>query len=264
MAKKNHELPPILITSCVKTSANYTALRDQNTRIELTVNAINEWLKINSLLKIVVCDGSGINFSGRLRREFPLAQIEFIHFKNNYKLAKIYGKGYGEGQIVEYALKKSKFLKCSPFFAKCTSKLVVKNFMQVIELWNGNFIFDAKFINVGIIKNLLGLVSVRSISLILIDTRFYIVDKKKYLKFFSKSHLDVRDSERYILEHAFRDVILSHKIRNFMLSFPFLIEGVSGTSGKSYRKNNIFSYIKKCLHRQIIRKHPLYKNFFVS
>lgn len=264
MANKNHELPPILITSCAKASANYTALKDQNIRIELTIHAINEWLKINSSLKIVVCDGSGINFSARLQKEFPLAQIEFIHFKNNYKLVKVYGKGYGEGQIVEYALKKSKYLRDSSFFAKCTAKLVVKNFMEVMEQWNGTFIFDAKFINVGIIRNLLGLVSVSRINLILVDTRFYIVDKKKYLKFFSKSHLDVRDSKRYILEHAFRDVILSRNIRNFMLSFPFVIDGVSGTSGKSYRKNNLFSYLKKCLHRQIIRKHPLYKNFFVS
>ena len=43
---KLNVLPPLLITSCVKTSAPFTKLSDTNHRIQLTIDGIYQWLKI--------------------------------------------------------------------------------------------------------------------------------------------------------------------------------------------------------------------------
>jgi len=257
-------VPPLLITSCVETSAPFTRLVDKECRIQLTLDAIGKWLKICADIRIVICDGSGVDFAAKIYESFPKAEIEFLSFKNNSKLVSKYGKGFGEGEIINYALKYSKFLRGSDFFAKCTSKLFVKNFLSVLKKWNGTYVFQCNFSGVNFFKNLIGIQTTSEIKFLSVDTRFYIINKKLYLKNFSKAYLRIRDRERIIMEYVFKEVIVENKMQNFMLDFPLKIEGISGTSGKLHKKIGQFRYLRQILHKRIIiKKNHVFNNFFI-
>src|SRR5512137_146085 len=93
--------PTLLLTSCVHVSAPFVELSDPAKRVELTLKSIKQWLKIAGNLNVVICDGSGYDFTKDVAEWFPQARIECISFKNNTELVLAYGKGYGEGEIVQ-------------------------------------------------------------------------------------------------------------------------------------------------------------------
>src|SRR5271169_3656162 len=97
-------LPPVLLTSCVNVADHSVSVKDENSRIRLTIESIEKWLAISPYLRLVICDGSNFDFSRILQEKFPEANIECLFFENNKELVVLYGKGYGEGEIVEYAL----------------------------------------------------------------------------------------------------------------------------------------------------------------
>jgi hypothetical protein len=261
---KSNSLPPLLITSCVRISAPYTKLTDTNQRIQLTLYAIRKWIEICPDLKIIICDGSGVDFSNKIYKCFPEKKFEFLTFKNNARLVLKYGKGYGEGEIINYALKHSKNLKVAKCFAKCTSKLFVVNFLAALNKWNGSYLFECNFLGISFFKNIFGIKPISKIKFLSVNTRFFIVNKQLYLSNFSRAYLKVRDREGIYIENIFKEIILRKKIRNFMLNFPLKVEGMSGTSDKFYKKISLFSYFKKILHRLIIKKNQSFRHYFIN
>src|SRR5271169_740705 len=97
-------LPPILLTSCVIVADHSVSLKDENSRIWLTLESIEKWLIISPDFRLVICDGSNFDFSNIVREKFPAANIECLFFQNNQEMVRLHGKGYGEGEIVNYAL----------------------------------------------------------------------------------------------------------------------------------------------------------------
>lgn len=93
-------LPPILLTSCVIVSDLTVALKDQDTRVRLTLESMEKWLSIAPDLRFVICDGSGFDFSAVVHEKFPTTPIECLFFENNKALVAVHGKGFGEGEIV--------------------------------------------------------------------------------------------------------------------------------------------------------------------
>jgi hypothetical protein len=241
-----NKLPPLLVTSCVYVSAPFVGLSNAESRIELTLAAIERWLQTEKSLKIVICDGSGYDFARDVFERFPEAAIECVAFKNNTDLVADYGKGFGEGEIVEYALEHSRHLSQSEHFAKCTSKLWVTNFTAILKTWNDVFQCDVGFDNVT------SIVSIRPLE---VDTRFYIVRKDFYIDTFKDAHKSVRDREGYYLEHSFRDAMLNRRLQfsRYLFPVPALIEGVSGSSGASFavrhfsRGHHVRRYIKRVI-----------------
>lgn len=219
--------PILLLTSCVHVSAPFVALSDPAKRVESTLESIKQWLNIAGDLSIVICDGSGYDFTKDVAATFPQAKIESICFQNNSELAAAYGKGYGEGEIVNYALEHSEYLKRSDCFMKCTSKLWVKNFPEILKCWNN--LFQCQF---GLEKPK----SIRNAKPHFIDTRFYIIKKSYYIDNFSNVYKNVRDHDGIYLEHCFRDVIVANGLRASSILFPIppLIVGVAGTTGETY------------------------------
>jgi hypothetical protein len=130
----------LLITSCVSVSAPYVKLRDTHERLTLSLLSIENWLAICPNIRIVICDGSGYDFTEICRTKFPEAKIECLFFINNKEKVAELGKGFGEGEIIDYALDHSKYIEESDFFVKCTSKLWVNNFNELFEYWNGKFL----------------------------------------------------------------------------------------------------------------------------
>ena len=114
----NFSLPPVLLTSCVIVSDHSVSLKDPDSRVRLTTDSIEKWLAVSPDLRLVICDGSNFDFSKIVLKKFPNANIECLFFQNNKELVGIHGKGYGEGEIVNYALENSSYLNESDFFAK--------------------------------------------------------------------------------------------------------------------------------------------------
>jgi hypothetical protein len=245
-------LPPILLTSCVIVSDHSVSLKDKNSRIRLTVKSIEKWLTISSDLRLVICDGSNFDFSMIVLEKFPKANIECLFFENSKKLVGLYGKGYGEGEIVKYALLNSIYLKESDFFAKCTSKLWVENFFECLKCWNGTFLCKGYFSNVF---------SFRKTQFLYVDTRFYLVNKSFYLKNLVFTYLNVGTTQGLSLEHCFRDVILKEKFNKVMFNVPPVICGVGGGSG-TYYKNNLKRRIKEAIRLWIVKRNQSFSFLF--
>lgn len=221
------KIPPLLITSAVTVSATQLVLKQKSERIKFTLIAIREWLILEPEIKIVICDGSNFDFSPLVSDMFPLANIECLFFQNSSHLVHQFGKGFGEGEIINYALAKSRYLNGSDFFGKCTSKIWVRNFRSCLTEWNGFFICDGSFSNVTKFKPYV---------FNHIETNFYLSSRKFYLEYFSNAHLNVNDPERS-LEKCFRDVAVSNQFQHFIFPIFPEIMGVSGSTGKWLKIN---------------------------
>ena len=247
-------LPPLLLTSCVTISAPSTQIQDKDNRIALTIASIERWLHITNNLKIVICDGSNYDFSAILSEKFPNHQIESLFFNNDSESVALYGKGYGEGEIIKYALEKSVFLNESEYFAKCTSKLWVDNFYECLYFWNGTFLCDCDF---SYLKNF-KLITFKSV-----DTSFYLVNNVFYKNNFLTAHIHVRENNRHWLEHCFKDIVIANKLNKFMLPVAPIVRGVSGTSGYE----NKYSFLDKAndtIKRLLVKTNTFYANFIAD
>jgi hypothetical protein len=246
---------PLLLTSSVVAHDTSVNLKDTNERIRLALESVAEWLKIEPTLAIVLCDGSNFNFSELVRREFPTAHIECLYFSNNQKKVAKYGRGYGEGEIVFYALTHSHFIKTKECFAKCTSKLWVKNFKQCTIQWNGEFLCKGVFLNV--------FSPFKRTKFSYIDTRFYIVSIHFYKLFLKNSHLYIGDKNGifFSLEDSFFEIFQREKFSGMLFSTPPIICGVGGGTG-TYYKNNYIKQLKEKLRYYLVRISNKYNLLF--
>ncbi len=245
-------LPPVLLTSCVYITDPYTVLSDAEARVGFTLESIEKWLAQSPDLRLVICDGSNFDFSKIVLEKFPSANIECLFFENSKELVRLHGKGYGEGEIVRYALMNSIYLKESDYFAKCTAKLWVENFFECIECWNGKFLCKGYFADVF---------SFKKTWFSYVDTRFYLAHKSFYLQHFDSAHLAVGGERWLSLEDCFRDVILKGELGQIMFTVPPVICGVGGGNG-TYYKNNLKRKIKERLRLQIVRRNKSFRYLF--
>lgn len=246
------DLPPILLTSSAIAMDPTVLLADQSLRIFHTIESLRSWLAISPDNRYVVCDGSDFDFSDLVKQNFPAAKVECLHFKNEEDLVRIHGKGYGEGEIIKYAIDNSKYLKDSLWFAKCTSKLWVENYFECLQEWNGNFLCKAFFSNVFTLKK---------VKLEYIDTRFYLVNKNYYQNNFIDAHIGIGGNKGISIEDRFLEILLSKGLKHFLFKSPPTVCGVGGGSGKYY-KNSLVRRAKEKVRSLIAASIPRYKQFF--
>ncbi|WP_127904523.1 hypothetical protein [Aeromonas caviae] len=226
----NNEMIPLLISSCVVSNAPLTVLSDKKQRLQSTVNALLALSVSCRNVPIVICDGSGYDFSCEkelLQEKFD--RIEFLSFHNDSDSVRLYGKGYGEGQIVNYALEHSSILKEYDFFAKCTSKLWPSNYLQCIKNFSGKSAFlTAPFLSPD-----------------KVDTRFYIINKQFYIDNFYNVHTKVDDLNGRHLEHVFFEVIDNMPYKDVIGRIIPEIYGHSGSVGVHFKPSKTKNIIKK-------------------
>jgi len=247
-------LLPVLLTSSVVVTDFSGKLNDPDLRIKYTIESISKWLSLDQSIRLVICDGSNFDFTSRVKALFPSAQIECLAFQNNPDPVKKHGKGYGEGEIIRYALTHSTFLQSADAFIKCTAKLWVLNAEDCIKQWNGQFACNAYFANVF---------SLKKSQLQFIDTRFYISTKAFYLLHFSEAHMDLGDVAGRSIEDAFLEVIQQHDIKHIFFRRPPIICGVGGGSGKYY-KSGIIRILKDRIRSQIVQRDKSYNSLFID
>lgn len=244
--------PPIILTSCVIVSDHSVSLADADSRIKFTLESISKWLSICPELRLVICDGSNYDFSELVNAQFPNAHIECLHFQNTKELVKKHGKGFGEGEIVNYAIQHSNYINGSECFAKCTAKLWVENFFDCLKGWDGEMRCKGYFSNVF---------SIQETQFSYVDTRFYLANKSYYLEHFASAHTHVGGENGLSLEDCFRDVILSERMSKILFTMAPVICGVGGGTG-TYYKNNLRRKIKESLRIKLVRRNKSFANLF--
>ncbi len=246
-------IPPILLTSCVYISDDSVALKSAQDRVRFTLESIRKWLAVAPNSKIVICDNSNYDFSELLKQYFPKESIESLCFVGDKKAVIARGKGYGEGEIIEYAIRNSRYILEAGCFTKSTARLWVENYQYFLKKWNGRCIFKPVF------KNSF---SFKPTEINYIDTRFYMISLDLYMKFFQKAHQKINAESPDGIEEIFLKIVLSENIKNiFSLRYP-QIYGVSGASGQYYR-NSVKKNIKENLRLFLLRRNPSFKDLFL-
>jgi hypothetical protein len=217
--------PPLLVTSAAIPTAPFVEISEPTARMRLTVESIRNWLVAFPNLGIVLCDGSGFDFTDALQEASVIdsERLEVLCFTNDQEKVKRQGKGYGEGEIVSYALRHSQLLRRAKVFAKCTGKLFVENYqpctrgtvhsIRIEKSYKGRFsrAYDA------------------------CDTRFYVVSAAYYRSVLEHCHQGVDDRRGYFLEHAFADALKKSGARGTDFAFKPQISGHSGSMACEYR-----------------------------
>ena len=223
---------PLLITTAIIADATKTKLDNPSERLKEVLIGLEYWINETELKDIVICDGSNTDISFEVMKlKNKNKNIEILYFRNNKELVINKGKGFGEGEIIKYAIENSVLLKKNENFMKCSGKLFVKNWRECKINFNNKFSF-----------NYYGIKNSK-----LIDTRFYIVNKSFYENHLLNLHEETDDNNKIYLEKIYNNFFEKYKISQFaMYPVPDII-GFSGSTGKKYTNNKFKIYLKKIL-----------------
>ena len=215
----------ILLTACINPNGMpFTALTKQEERKKQYVDAIHYYLSTTKL-KIVFVENSGTDVSDFFLENIKAGRLECLTFQGNQN--KLRGKGYGECEIIEYAIANSRLLRLdrNNQIAKITGRLVVRNINAIIMIHN--LLFSRKTVLFAINSDLT-----------FPDSRCVIAPKSFFVKFINMKE-KINDSIGYYFEHALLDTIKAEY--NYSYS-PFFIqpdiEGMSGSTGELYNTDS--------------------------
>ena len=147
-------------------------------------------------------------------------KLEILSFMGSNDIIKIFGKGFGEGEILKYAVENSEYLKDNDVeFYKITGRIFVKNINKILKQSTAKNIF----IKWDIRKNQ-------------IDSRFF----KTQVGFFKKyvmpaMHITDERTALSIEEVYYSELRGNKEIKSFK-SYP-LITGICASLGKPYDLN---------------------------
>lgn len=212
----------LLLTGCINpNSMPFTALTDYSVRKEQYTKAINYYIH-HTDFPIVFAENSNTDISNSFQQAISCNRIEFLTFYGNNN--KNRGKGYGEAEIIEYALNNSQFIASSNrecAIVKITGRLIIENLKDIV---NKRFIFQRQNSIV---------VSYNS-DFTLADSRVIIAPFNFYISFLKNKEL-INDFNNTYFEIVLSDSIKQSK--NFHY-YPFYIEpqitGISGSTGEEY------------------------------
>ena len=110
-----------------------TLLRDERARLQHYLCALVSWSRAARVRRIVFAENSNADFDfSRVRGLLEAAgkEFELLVFDGN-KAAVHFGKGVGEGEILEHVFRHSRLLRACDSFYKVTGRLFVRNFDAV-------------------------------------------------------------------------------------------------------------------------------------
>ncbi len=244
--KLNSKIKPskkycILLTGTIKPK-NIISLKrtDPGLREKDYYNAINKWLSLD--FPVVFCDNS--NFKSDKINNIKNPNFELLQYKENYDLTEK-GKGYGEFQIMKFAMAHSLRMKKYDYIVKITGRLYVRNLLKIIKK-----IDTVNFDIVAPLEN----------NLKWSDSRLIIFQKNFFSDYFNKYGEQINDSTGNCFERALAKAIhalLSDDKNWEMLPIFPNYEGYSGTYNKKYHKltlNTIEKIFRFPLINYLIRK----------
>jgi len=197
-------------------------------------------LNSKSIKDIIVCDNSNFDYSKCIGSEVipDSKSIEFLCFLGDKDQISTKGKGYGEGEIVAYALKNSKLIqKGTKSFCKVTGRILLMNIDSILKSVNEDTNYFQR----------IGMSPFNHLEKV--DTKFYHCTIDTFLTCLVNANKMVNDYEGYYLEHVYFHQLKTKKVfyRTFKI-LPYFI-GVSGSTGISYTiKKDYKWYFLKCTY----------------
>lgn len=211
-------MPILLLTACINPGdMTQTILKDNNERLGQYKNALDFYLRVTNH-PIVFVENSGTDISETYYSSIESGRLEILVFNGNQEKKK--GKGYGEANIIEYALYNSSFIKEDSYIIKITGRLIVENINEII---NHRFPFQKDD----------SIVCSFNSDFKFADSRIFCAPTS-FLKAFVKHKKEIDDNQNIYFEHILSQRVL---IDNASI-YPFWIEpsilGVSGSTGRVY------------------------------
>ena len=227
----------------------FTSITDNNVRLAQYKNAIDFYLS-NTQYPIVFAENSGTKLNYLFRDSISSNRLECLSFNGNQ--SKERGKGYGECEIIQYALSNSILINSNTncYIIKITGRLIVKNINSIIRIHR-------------ILLPLGNIICAINSDLSFPDSRI-IMATKSFFQTFLKTKNIVNDSKGYFFEHALLDTLKEEKGYKFS---PFFIkpeiEGISGTTGEKYDDNTSrsFSFSLKYAKYALMLRNKFKKQF---
>jgi hypothetical protein len=216
----------LLLTSAAYAIASNTKITDLNSRVNRVIHSVYLFQSNYPDLRIVVCDGSGFDFSEVLSLNRNLEVIAFTY--DQEKVRKL-GKGFGEGEILSFAMNNSEFVANAVKVIKVTGGLFILNLESAIDMSA-----DLQLYPKTRLVPFSSLIRIHRI-----DTRVFSFGKEIYFENLAEIHQNVNDSVGYFLEDAYFDACIQKNLltsQRIMRRSPIII-GHSGSTGKSYGKN---------------------------
>lgn len=198
------------------------------------VVTIKRYIKESDFDIIIFCENTESDFPVEecqdLAHEYG-KQIEFIFFLGNVNSINRQGKGFGDGECLEYAINHSKHLQNnSACFYKVTGRLFIENINDILK-------------NSAKDENCFYRLSFKSLYVV---TFFFKAQVNFFKEHLIKEYVNVNDSAGRYMESIYYDVLVKEKVRGFN-PYPYTYS-LSGSTGKPYFKKNknvlsIFNYL---------------------
>ena len=241
----------LLITAAIditKFQVPFTMLTELNIRLLQYINSLEYAIEhYNRVNHIIFCDNTGYEYDYselQKKAEQKGKTLEIIIFRGNYQLIQEKGKGYGEGEIIKYALNNSEALQNSIFFYKLTGRIMIKNMDQLMDstLADNAFIF----------------LSNRKGNYDRARTLLYKVNTSFYRQFLMDAYMEVNDHQQHYLEHAFYERLANIPIHSFRKYPDFT--GLQASTGRTYQSKMIL--LRNRLYNQLNFFSNTEKNLF--
>ena len=182
------------------------------------------YIEFSPFTKIVFCDNGAYSYrnQGELI-EYAKSKdkiFEWISFQGDVDKTKERGKGYGEGEIIQYALENSTVAQKAISIAKVTGRLKIENISETVK-------------KVKRQKNYFNRDIYRGHG---IDTRFFLCDKEFYCANLMRLYIQVREDNSFtnaIEDIYYRTLIKSRRKIRTLKAYP-AFKGISGGNGRNY------------------------------
>lgn len=198
----------------------HTILMDSESRLNQYLSTIKKYIEYSDFDILIFCENTGSFFPVDQINDIALKSnkiFEFISFVSEIEMVSIYGKGYGDGACIEYAINNSKFLKNSTTcFFKVTGRLYISNINRIIKT-------SSKYENC-FYRNVINNNGVQ--------TAFFKTNVQFFKEKLITQYKNVNDSNGIFLENIYFNILKSQKIESFY-TLPKII-GKSGSTGNNY------------------------------
>jgi len=228
----------------------YTALTDTDIRLKQYLQSLEFAIENYEYIEtIIFCDNTNYNYDYSDivdKAHKKNKNLEVLKFQGDKEKVSVQGKGYGEGEIINYIFNNSIYIHNYDSFYKITGRLYVKNFNDIIKKSKGksHFAFYPK--------------EIYGTSDDIISTVFYKISKDLYTDKLLYAYKLVNDTEGNYLEKVFYKILQNHNIKSFKC-FPN-ISGVSGSTGGAYDLSSTKMYIERIFN--YLGVHDIKKNIW--
>lgn len=234
----------LLLTGCINPNGmSYTTLSNIEERRNQYIEAINYYLS-NTRYPIVFAENSGTDISNLFSDAILSDRMEYFTFNGNQDKER--GKGYGECEIIQYAMDHSKKIRSNnnQQIVKITGRLIVKNIKAICRLHTSIFPKQTVFCSMNS-------------DLSFPDSRFIIAPSAFFYSFIQRKE-KINDFKGYYFEHALCDILKENKEYSFSPFFIYpQIKGMSGSTGELYTEESYtFTFAYRYFRRSLcqIRK----------